>query len=405
MLDNLKLGYGGTKTEMERLISDAAKLDKSVKANDLSFGNIVKAIHAVQTEMGITGTTTLEAEKTISGSFNMMKAAASNFMVSLVSDNGDVSGSFEVLKETAVTFFDNVKPRVLEFLKAISPMATAIAGITAAFVAFKISAAISGLLSTLTRSWQAYKTANDGATISQWAINAAMTANPIGIIVALIAGLVAALVVLWNTNDDFKEAITKAWDAIGNTAKKVWGSVADFFTETIPNAFQSVIDWFKDVGDWFADIGKNIIDGIKKGISNAWDNMVEWFKGLFGDLIGIAKKILGIKSPSRVFKVIGKYVDEGLKEGLEQGADEVYRTVSDISDGVIDNFDADLEPDYGITTSMTSMSDFSGGSPDYGYGGSQNVNVTVGIDNGVNAMGLARALLPFLKIAEKEVYA
>jgi hypothetical protein len=60
---------------MERLIKDAAKLDKSVKANDLSFGNIVKAINVVQTEMGITGTTALEAASTISGSVSSMKAA------------------------------------------------------------------------------------------------------------------------------------------------------------------------------------------------------------------------------------------------------------------------------------------------------------------------------------------
>ena len=75
MLDNLKLGYGGTQEEMKRLVKDAAKIDKSVKANDMSFGNIVKAIHAVQTKLDITGTTAKEAATTIQGSFSSLKSA------------------------------------------------------------------------------------------------------------------------------------------------------------------------------------------------------------------------------------------------------------------------------------------------------------------------------------------
>lgn len=84
MLDNLKLGYGGTKSEMQRLVKDAAKLDKSIDASSLSYGNIVKAIHAVQKNLGITGTTAKEAEKTISGSLYAMKSAWGNLMPALI---------------------------------------------------------------------------------------------------------------------------------------------------------------------------------------------------------------------------------------------------------------------------------------------------------------------------------
>lgn len=77
--------YGGTKTELQRLIKDAAKLDKSVKSNDMSYANIVKAIHAVQDEMGITGTTSKEAEKTITGSLNAMKASWGNLLTAMAS--------------------------------------------------------------------------------------------------------------------------------------------------------------------------------------------------------------------------------------------------------------------------------------------------------------------------------
>ena len=102
MLDNLKLGYGGTKTEMERLIADAAKLDGSIQANDLSFGNIVKAINVVQTEMGITGTTALEAGRTISGSVGSMKSAWSNLVTGLADDNADIGKLVDNLVTTIV---------------------------------------------------------------------------------------------------------------------------------------------------------------------------------------------------------------------------------------------------------------------------------------------------------------
>lgn len=107
MLDNLKLGYGGTKEEMQRLISDASKLTEvqkelgiTVDANDMSFGNIVNAISVVQKNMGIMGTTSKEAATTITGSVNSMKAAFDNFL------NG--SGTPEQLSETIVTALKNI---------------------------------------------------------------------------------------------------------------------------------------------------------------------------------------------------------------------------------------------------------------------------------------------------------
>ena len=90
LLDNLKLGYGGTQAEMQRLISDAAALSDTVDAQSMSFENIVEAIHVVQTEMGITGTTALEAGRTISGSVNAMKSAWANLLTGLADGNANV---------------------------------------------------------------------------------------------------------------------------------------------------------------------------------------------------------------------------------------------------------------------------------------------------------------------------
>lgn len=119
MLDNLKLGYGGTKTEMERLVADAAKLDDSIDASSLSFGNIVKAIHAVQTEMGITGTTAKEAATTIQGAANMTKASWKNLLTALAKGNRNYGKELSALIDSAGTYVENLFPRVKNVLGSI----------------------------------------------------------------------------------------------------------------------------------------------------------------------------------------------------------------------------------------------------------------------------------------------
>ncbi len=102
MLDNLKLGYGGTQSEMQRLIADAAELSDTVDAQDMSFANIVKAINVVQTEMGITGTTAKEAGATIAGSVGAMKSAWSNLITGLADGNADIGKLVDNLVTTIV---------------------------------------------------------------------------------------------------------------------------------------------------------------------------------------------------------------------------------------------------------------------------------------------------------------
>lgn len=109
MLDNLKLGYGGTKTEMERLIKDAAKLDKSVDANSMSFGNMVKAINVIQKDMGIYGTTSKEAAKTVSGSLNAMKSSWSNLLIAIGSGE-NLDQCFDNFINSIEVFGDNIMP-------------------------------------------------------------------------------------------------------------------------------------------------------------------------------------------------------------------------------------------------------------------------------------------------------
>ena len=121
MLDNLKLGYGGTKEEMERLLSDAQKLS-GVKYDISSYADIVDAIHVVQTEMGITNTTAEEAEKTIQGSVNAMKSAWKNLVVGIADDNQDFDKLVNNFVDSVVITGNNVIPRIETSIKGIAKL-------------------------------------------------------------------------------------------------------------------------------------------------------------------------------------------------------------------------------------------------------------------------------------------
>ena len=107
--------YGGTKTEMERLLKDAEKLTGQ-KYDISSFSDITQAIHAIQTEMGITGTTSKEAATTIQGSAGMMKASFENFLTGMADPEQDFDMLLGNLIDSIVTFADNLIPRIQEML-------------------------------------------------------------------------------------------------------------------------------------------------------------------------------------------------------------------------------------------------------------------------------------------------
>ena len=142
MLDNLKLGYGGTKTEMQRLLSDASKL--SGQKYDISnLNDVYSAIHVIQKEMGITGTTSKEAATTLTGSFNSMKGAAENFMGALVSGNGkNIQQALKALFSSTETFL------IGNLVPAIGRVLSAVGGLIAQ-AAPKIGSAIQGLFAKL----------------------------------------------------------------------------------------------------------------------------------------------------------------------------------------------------------------------------------------------------------------
>lgn len=127
MLDNLKLGYGGTQAEMQRLLEDAEKIS-GIKYDISSYADIVDAIHVVQTEMGITGTTAKEAASTIQGSFGMVKAAWQNLVTGLADPDQDLGTLVGNFTDSVVIAGDNLIPRIQELLPRIVEAISALMG-------------------------------------------------------------------------------------------------------------------------------------------------------------------------------------------------------------------------------------------------------------------------------------
>lgn len=151
MLDNLKLGYGGTKEEMQRLIADANKVKKANgEMADLSidsFADVAEAIHIIQSEMGITGTTAREAASTIEGSLSMMKGAWQNLVVGMADENANMGVLIDNFVESVATAAKNLLPRIEQVLKGIGELITALAPVIADALPVLIESVLPSLLS------------------------------------------------------------------------------------------------------------------------------------------------------------------------------------------------------------------------------------------------------------------
>ena len=149
MLDNLKLGYGGTKEEMERLLADAEKLT-GVKYDISNLNDVFNAIHVIQTELGITGTTATEASSTIQGSAAAMKAAWSNMLTCIADENADFDSLVGNLVESVATFAENILPRIEVALQGVGLLVQKLAPIIVEQLPGLIDAVLPPLLDAVT---------------------------------------------------------------------------------------------------------------------------------------------------------------------------------------------------------------------------------------------------------------
>lgn len=210
---------------------------------------------------------------------------------------------------------------------------TVLAAIAAGFVAFEVTSLIMGVV----EAFSAFREALIAGKTAQEALNLAMSLNPATIVITAISALVAALIVLWNTNEDFRNWCINAWNDIITWIK---GAVDDV-DNWIKNAWQDIQNFFKRAGEWFKNIGHNIVTGIWEGIKNAANWLVGKVTGFFNDIVEGVKSFLGIQSPSKVFAEIGRFMAEGLGEGWEEGAKPVFKkVVEDIRSGYTKAFES-----------------------------------------------------------------
>ncbi len=184
-----------------------------------------------------------------------------------------IAEGFGNLAENIVKLIEKWFPLLIEGLEWImnhsSVIIAGILGIGAALMTINVANKIMALVN----SFQKYKKVTEGATVAQWLLNGVMSSNPIGLIVAGIVGLVVAIVYLWNTNEGFRNVVIGAWDAILNAGKEVWEWLVNFFTEYIPNAFQTVLDFFIGIPYWFVDLWIEI----KQSFLDGWNNISNFF--------------------------------------------------------------------------------------------------------------------------------
>lgn len=361
LLDNLKIGYGGTKEEMQRLIADAAKLSDTVDAQSMSFANIVEAIHIVQTEMGITGTTSLEAGRTISGSVGAMKSAWANLVTGLADGNADIGKLVDNLVTTIVGdgtesnlgVLGNILPAVEKALLGAGKLIKGAVPILVEMLPGLLEQILPVLLSAAT-----------DLVRSVVAVLPQIVQLVIDILPELLDFVVDALI------DNAPMLIVAAVELVLALAAGLIDAIPRLI-QAIPTIIKETVDGFKKSENIkkFMDVGKNIIDGIKSGIKNAWNNLISWFKGLFGNLIDIAKKILGIASPSKVFKKIGGFTAEGFGAGFE---DEFAHVKDDMEDAL--NFD---DASVGINASIRNVG---AGAAGGAFGGTSIGNININID-------------------------
>lgn len=289
MLDNLKLGYGGTKSEMERLLADASEL-AGKKFDISSYADVVEAIHTIQDEMGITGTTAKEAETTISGSVNSMKAAWQNWLTGLGNGDADIGKLTENLVESAQTVVSNVMPVVGQVLTSLGSVVTEQApGIIDTGLSYildaapqllamggqLISALVSGLLTNLPQIMDA---GTQLITMLCSGIQNSASQLP-GIITQIITSMVSFLVA--NAPQILTAGVMLILALIQGIIESIPAIV-----QAIPQLIDGIVNAFSNASGQILSIGSQIVDDIIDGISSAWGGLVSWFNGLWDSLFG-----------------------------------------------------------------------------------------------------------------------
>ena len=375
MLDNLKLGYGGTKEEMERLLRDAEELEGYVEgAFDVSnFADVVEAIGIIQDNLGISGTTAKEAASTISGSVAMMKSAWSNLVAGMANDEADFDLLIDNMVESVETASKNIIPRAE---KALSGVASLIEKL-APMIADRLPSLISELLPKLINAATSIVNAIIAVlpTIITSLASALIENAPVLIegIIGLITAIVAAL------PDLVRVLIEKL--------PEILTAIAEALITNVPILIKAIIELVALIGSALWKLLKKGITMLGDWLGEVWDSIVAWFKELpskltywLGYAIGAAAAFLrdlpgnlwnlllkliakvgefganlrnkasemarnfkdslinGIRELPERIRQVGQNIIDGLKNGILEKWEDLKNWFSNLGQGLIDGF-------------------------------------------------------------------
>ncbi len=407
MLDNLKLGYGGTKTEMERLIADANKLREAQGlVGDLSissYADIVTAIHEVQNEMGITGTTALEASETISGSVASMKAAWSNLVTGIADDNADFNSLIDNFVDSLLTMTENLVPRIsialdglvnliveladkllpqiLEIganlvvklvegiVGSIGQITSSVTTITMEFVKTVlqslpqiIDAGIQILLAVVTGIAESIPELVPVIVdcISE-IVNVLIDNLPLiieaafQIIVALALGIVQAIPELINKLpevidslvnfliENAPQIIATGWQLLLALIQGLLEAIPELL-KAIPKILESLNNGLRQGFNKIAQVGRYLVEGLWQGILNAKDWLLNKIKSFASTITDGIKEFFQIGSPSKLWRdEVGKYLAQGISVGFEQEMNNVISDMSAVAQKMTDAISTELD--------------------------------------------------------------
>ena len=339
--------YGGTKKEMERLLADAEKIS-GVKYDISNLSDVYNAIHVIQNELGVTGTTAEEAEKTISGSFTSMKAALDNFL----NGTGDAS--------QLSTTFTNFMKNIVEAVKKLAP--DILKGVTQLMKILipEISNLCMTILPDLFEAVQDFIDSLIGLLMQNHLIQYITDNLPmfisaaLDIIVALAEGLATALPELIDRVPDIIASICETLlrpdmiEKIVESALRLIVALGGGLISAIPTMVSmlpriilAIVDSLKTLitkTDWGA-LGKDIGKGVLNGVANIGDFITKKVKEVKDKIVKKFKEIFDIHSPSRLMKKeIGFNIVAGVGEGIEDGIpnvlDDVKSAMVDLNNGI-----------------------------------------------------------------------
>lgn len=345
MLDNLALGFAGTKEGMQQLLDKAEELS-GVKYDIESYADIVNAIHVVQTEMGVTGTTAREASETIQGSLSAAKAAFENLKTGVVDENADMGKLTNQFVESVVTAAGNLIPRLQQILIGVGNTIQKLAPIIVDAFPGLISAVLPSLLQAAISMVSGFGNAVIMAlpTVIDSGMQILFTLMD-GIIEALpetvpaIVQVILTIVEKLTEPDTLMHLVDAAFQILGALARGII-EAAPKLIESVPVIISNLVTAIVKLAPQLLASGTQLVTELGAGILNAIPEVINVFSELFGKVRDwIHEKIEAVKEWGR--DLIGGFVD-----GIVGGAARLWDTVKGVAQGIKD-FLGFSEPEEG----------------------------------------------------------